>query len=271
MYVDANLRGVKMEEALRTVDDVIGTSIDVVTWENAIDRIYRWAERRDSKVVCICNVHSVVTARSDLEFSAVLEAADMATPDGAPLAWMLRHLGHKNQERINGPDLMWRYCAEATETSPSIYLYGASESTLIQLESVLRRTFPRLRIAGSYSPPYRQLTIVEDAAIVQRINQSGAGIVWVSLGCPKQEKWMDDHRNRVQAVMVGVGAAFDYHAGTVRRAPKFMQKRGLEWLFRLMSEPTRLWKRYFFTNSLFIVHVVRQLVAGDSRAMKSRS
>ncbi|MDO9313072.1 MAG: WecB/TagA/CpsF family glycosyltransferase [Burkholderiaceae bacterium] len=248
----------------RALSSVIGTPIDALTWSQALARLSGWANARQSRYVCICNVHSVVTARQDEAFAKVIHDADMATPDGAPVAWLMRRLGVDTQDRINGPDLMWRYCAEASRRGESIYLYGGQQSTLDTLQLMLLEQFPGLRIAGAYSPPYRQLSPEEDAAVVETINASGAGIVWVSLGCPKQEKWMSEHRGRIQAVMVGVGAAFDYHAGTIQRAPLWMQRNGLEWLHRLASEPRRLWKRYLVTNTLFIWFAVRQLLAPRS-------
>jgi len=246
-------------EARRT-DRVIGAPIDVLGWDDAVERIGAWASQRVSRVVFICNVHSVVTARQDPAFAAALAQADLATPDGAPVAWMLRLLGHAGQPRINGPDLMWRCCADAAARGTSVYLYGGTEEVLARLQQRLRAAFPGLRIAGAASPPFRALSAEEDAAAVADINASDAGVVWVSLGCPKQELWMHAHRGQVQAVMVGVGAAFDYHAGTTPRAPRWMQQAGLEWLHRLASEPRRLWRRYLVTNTLFVVAAVRQLL-----------
>lgn len=247
-------------EARKRVD-VLGSPIDVLTWAGAVGRIRCWAEARASRIVCICNAHSVVTARKDPGLADAIRLSDMATPDGFPVAWMLRRLGHAGQERINGPDLMLRYCAQAAETGESIYLYGGGSATLEGLQRKLTSAFPGLKIAGSHSPPFRELTPEEDAAIVAEINASGAGVVWVGLGCPKQEKWMLAHRGRINAVMVGVGAAFDYHAGTIRRAPLWMQRNGLEWLYRLASEPRRLWRRYLVTNSLFVWYAARQFLA----------
>lgn len=238
---------------------VIGGFIDALDWQTALTRLSTWAHSHESRYVCICNSHSVVTARQDTDFGRVIDAADMATPDGAPVAWMLRRLGFSQQQRINGPDLMWKYCALAEQQQQSIFLYGATPETLEVLQAKLAFAYPKLVIAGAISPPFRSLSADEDAAIVERINQSGAGTVWVSLGCPKQEQWMANHRGRINAVMVGVGAAFDYHAGTIRRAPLWMQKSGLEWLYRLCSEPRRLWKRYLVTNSLFIFFAFKQL------------
>lgn len=245
---------------LRALSPVIGAPIDAVSWPASLARVSGWAAARQSRYVCICNVHSVVTARQDKAFAKVIREADMATPDGAPVAWLMRRLGVASQQRINGPDLMWRYCSEAAQRDESIYLYGGMPETLDILQRKLLVQFPGLKITGAYSPPYRQLTAEEDAAVVEAINASGAGTVWVSLGCPKQEQWMAEHRGRINAVMIGVGAAFDYHAGTTQRAPQWMQRNGLEWLHRVCSEPRRLWKRYLVTNTLFIYFAGRQLL-----------
>jgi N-acetylglucosaminyldiphosphoundecaprenol N-acetyl-beta-D-mannosaminyltransferase len=246
---------------MRKVERVIGAPIDVLDWSTALSRLQDWASRRESRYVCICNAHSVVTTSQDPAFGKAVNEADMATPDGAPVAWMLRKLGHAGQARINGPDLMWRYCGLAAERGDSVFLYGGAPETLEILQRKLLTAFPGLRIAGAVSPPFRALSAEEDATAVAEINASGAGTVWVSLGCPKQELWMAAHRGRVQAVMVGVGAAFDYHAGTISRAPQWMQDRGLEWLHRLCSEPRRLWRRYLVTNTLFVSGALRQLLA----------
>jgi len=245
------------EHRSRITGQVINTYIDVAGWEEVLVRLRSWATRRESRYVCICNVHSVVTVSQDAEFRRVVNEADMATPDGAPVAWMLRQLGFNGQERINGPDLMWKYI-EAMPHAESIFFYGGTEATLATLRDRLLITFPSLKIAGMISPPFRPLSTDEDAAMVARINTSGAGIIFIGLGCPKQEKWMASHRGRINAVMVGVGAAFDYHAGIIRRAPRWMQDIGLEWLHRLCSEPRRLWKRYLITNTIFVVLAARQ-------------
>lgn len=239
---------------------VLSLSLDAITWEAAIARIAYWSARRESRYVCICNAHSCVTAGQDGEFAKVIEGADMATPDGAPTAWMLRKLGYTEQQRINGPDLMWKYCAHSVSTGEAMFLYGASPDTLQLLQVRLREEFPGINIAGAYSPPFRALDEAESEQVVAMINNSGASIVWVSLGCPKQEKWMALQRDRVRAVMIGVGAGFDYHAQTIRRAPLWMQHNGLEWLYRLGSEPRRLWRRYLVTNTLFILGATKQLL-----------
>lgn len=239
---------------------VIGAFINALSWGETLTRIADWARARESRYVCICNVHSVITASQDAEFKQVVNQADMATPDGMPVAWMLRRQGFFGQERINGPDLMWKYCEQATRSGEVIYFYGSTNETLRLLSAKLRTAFPELRIGGFYSPPFRAISEAEDEAIIASINASGAGVVFVGLGCPKQEKWMAEHRNRIHAVMIGVGAAFAYHAGTLQRAPLWMQRYGLEWLHRLCSEPRRLWKRYLVTNTLFVIGAGRQLL-----------
>jgi N-acetylglucosaminyldiphosphoundecaprenol N-acetyl-beta-D-mannosaminyltransferase len=253
------------DSAVRDRVDVIGAPIDALDRGGVMRRILDWGARRESRIVSICNAHSVVTARDDPDFAAAIRQSDLATPDGMPVVWLMRALGRRGQERVDGPDLMWDLCALADERGAPIYLYGSTPETVELLQGRLRASFPRLAIAGVESPPFRELTPAEDAAAVHRINVSGAQLVFVGLGCPRQEKWMLAHRNRVNAVMIGVGAAFDFHAGTVRRAPTWMQDNGLEWLHRLVSEPRRLWRRYLVTNSLFIARATRQLLGGRLR------
>jgi N-acetylglucosaminyldiphosphoundecaprenol N-acetyl-beta-D-mannosaminyltransferase len=245
---------------MRQTANIIGAPIDVITFQQAIAKISAWSIKNESRYVCITNVHSVVTASQEPDFEQALNAADLCTPDGAPVAWLMRKLGNRKQERVNGPDLMWQYCAHAEKTGEAFFLFGGEQNTLDILQTKLIKQFPLVKIAGAYSPPFRALTDAEDAAIVDQINSSGAGVVWVSLGCPKQEKWMAAHRGRINAVMIGVGAAFDYHAGTIVRAPLWMQQNGLEWFYRLCSEPRRLWRRYLVTNSIFIIKAFKQLV-----------
>jgi N-acetylglucosaminyldiphosphoundecaprenol N-acetyl-beta-D-mannosaminyltransferase len=245
---------------MRKLQSVLGAWIDALSWDDAIKEIVAWGAARESRYICICNVHSVVTATRDYEFRKVINAADMATPDGAPVAWALRRLGFPSQQRINGPDLMWRYLHEAERLGQTVFFYGSTDTTLEKLHSSIARQFPGVKVAGMYSPPFRTLSPQEDEAEVERINRSGANVVFVGLGCPKQEKWMARHRGRINAVMIGVGAAFDYHSGAVRRAPVWWQHNGLEWLYRLVSNPRRLMKRYMVTNTLFIIGFSRQLL-----------
>jgi N-acetylglucosaminyldiphosphoundecaprenol N-acetyl-beta-D-mannosaminyltransferase len=237
---------------------VLGTFIDAIDWDGALARIDGWAAERRSRYVCLCNAHSVVTARSRPALARALDGADLALPDGAPLAWRLRDHGFAGQERLSGPDLMWRYCAFAARIGRSVFLYGASPATLARLEHRLRAAFPTLRIAGSYAPPVRRDVTLLPAGLLQRINASGAGVVFVGLGCPKQEEWMALHRPHLQAVLVGVGAAFDFHAGDLRRASPLVQRLGLEWLARLWREPRRLWRRYLVTNTRYVLYRIRE-------------
>ena len=238
---------------------ILDSAIVAITWRSILSLIITWGEKRESRYICICNVHSVVTAKRQPELQKVINNADLATPDGMPLVWMMRRSGSPSQQRINGPDLMWKYCEVAEKNNQSLYLFGSTESTLELLALKLRDAYPQLRIAGTYAPPFRPITEDEDRETIDRINNSGAGVVFVGLGCPKQELWMASHRGKVKAVMIGVGAAFDYHAGTVKRAPKWMQHSGLEWFYRLASEPKRLWKRYLTTNSLFVYYLLASM------------
>jgi N-acetylglucosaminyldiphosphoundecaprenol N-acetyl-beta-D-mannosaminyltransferase len=239
---------------------VLGVPIDTVSFGAAQDRVMAWGHARQSRYVVLANVHVTVTASREPAFGAVVAAADMATPDGAPVAWMLGKLGKLPQERVSGPDLTWALLGRCEREQLPVYFFGSSRETLSLLAERITATFPTLVVAGYEAPPFRPITPQEDLESVERINTSGAGLVFVGLGCPKQEHWMLAHRGQVNAVMLGVGAAFDFHAGTVSRAPEWMRANGLEWLHRLASEPRRLWKRYLVTNTLFILGATRQLM-----------
>lgn len=204
----------------------------------------------------------MVTTTRDPEFKIVINNADLSAPDGAPVAWALRHLGYASQQRISGPDLMWRYLSRAERLGQSVFFYGSTDATLEKLKTAVARQFPQLAVCGTCSPSFQMQSAEEDEAEVDAINRSGANVVFIGLGCPKQERWMAAHCGRIHAVMIGVGAAFDYHAGTIRRAPLWWQEHGLEWLYRLYSEPRRLFKRYLVTNTLFVIGIARQLLAG---------
>jgi N-acetylglucosaminyldiphosphoundecaprenol N-acetyl-beta-D-mannosaminyltransferase len=238
---------------------LLGTRIDTLSWEQALGRIVRWAQKGQSRMVCLCNVHVVISARRDHALGRALQLADMAAPDGAPLAWLMRKTGWPEQQRISGPDLMWQVAGEAQRLQLPIFLLGGTDTTLTQLTHALQQAFPDLVIADTFSPPFREQSVEEDAQLEERINRSGARLLLVGLGCPKQELWMSAHRGRVQCVMLGVGAAFDYHAGVLPRAPLHWQRLGLEWLYRLWREPTRLLRRYLVTNSLFLLALPREL------------
>jgi N-acetylglucosaminyldiphosphoundecaprenol N-acetyl-beta-D-mannosaminyltransferase len=254
----------------RIRENVLKVPVDVLAWGEAVESIFGWALRKESRTVCICNVHSVITARRIPSHADAIKGADLVTPDGAPIAWMLRKKGHPRQERINGPDLMWRCCQKASKLGTEMLFYGGTQSTLQNLEKRLRAEFEGINIVGALSPPFRDLSAEEDAAVVDLINRSGARIVWVGLGCPKQEDWMQAHRGRVNAVMVGVGAAFDFHAGVTKRAPLWMQRNGLEWLHRLSQDPRRLATRYLVGNSIFMMAVLPDLLLSRASVRDSR-
>jgi N-acetylglucosaminyldiphosphoundecaprenol N-acetyl-beta-D-mannosaminyltransferase len=221
-----------------------------------------WGAARESRYICFCNVHSLVTARKDGELKSALANADIAFPDGAPVAWVMRRQGFPSQKRISGPDLMWIYLRHAEELGHTVFFYGSTEATLALLHKKISCAFPALKIVGMHAPPFRTIIEMDDRTELEMINSSGANVVFVGLGCPKQEKWMALHRGRVNAVMVGVGAAFDYHSGTLTRAPSFLRNVGLEWLFRLASEPRRLFKRYLICNTIFVIFIAKQLCRG---------
>jgi len=243
----------------RSAVRVLGVRLDAVDWSEALGRIATWAARREARYVVACNVHSVVTAGDDPTMMQAVNGADLATADGAPIAWLMRKAGCEMQERICGPDLMWQYFEQAAPRGESVFLYGSTDHVLARLSARIAKRFPGLRIAGCYSPPFRALTPDEDAEVVARINRSGAQTVWVALGCPLQEKWMAEHRESIQAVQIGVGAAFAFHAGVNRRAPSWMQRAGLEWLHRLLCEPRRLAHRYLVTNTRFVTRAARDI------------
>jgi len=205
-------------------------------------------------------VNLVMSAREDPEAGAALAGATLATPDGMPLVWALRALGNARATRIYGPDLMAAFCARAAQKGIPVYLYGGrDERALALLQARLRESFPGLAIAGAHSPPFRALSEAEKAEDAARIDASGAAVVWVGTGQPKQEKWMREMRPRLEApLLVGVGAAFDFHAGLVSQAPQWMQRSGLEWAYRLSREPRRLWRRYARYNPRFVAGFAAQ-------------
>ncbi|CAM8631390.1 WecG Teichoic acid biosynthesis proteins [Oxalobacteraceae bacterium] len=243
----------------RVTTTILGTRIDALSWEQLLGRIVRWAQAGQSRMICLCNVHSVVTAKHDAALANALKQADLNLPDGAPIAWLMRQRSWPEQQRLSGPDLMWQLIREAEKLQLSVFLMGATPATLGRLRGVLRNAFPRLMIAGSLSPPFRPLNELEHGGFIDQINRSGAGIVLIGLGCPKQEIWMAKWGNAISAVMIGVGAAFDYHAGSLRRAPPIWQRIGLEWLYRLLQEPRRLARRYLLTNTLFLLALPAEL------------
>lgn len=240
---------------------VIGVPVDILDWETAIGGIAAWGRTGESRYVCFSNVHSVVTAAFDSSFHQIIAGSDMCTSDGAPVTWMLRQLGASQQERLNGPDLMWRYFAAEAPKGGKVYFYGGTPQTLKLLRERVESEFAGLQVVGTYAPPFRPLTAAEDEDDVLRINASGAHVVFVGLGCPKQEAWMAAHRGRIHAVMMGVGAAFEFHAGVQPRAPEWVRNNGLEWAHRLLHNPQRLWRRYLFTNMPFLFMAGAQWMA----------
>ena len=207
------------------------------------------------------SVHALVEAVTTAELKVEANRFAVITPDGQPVRWALNWLhGTGLRHNVRGSELMWRLCDGAAEQGISIYLYGSSPTTLAALQANLLRAFPALEIAGAESPPFRLLSAEEDAEMVRRVNASGAGLMFLGLGCPKQDYFAAEHVDRIRAIQLCVGAAFDFHAGTKATAPEWMQRRGLEWLFRLYQEPGRLWKRYLVTNSIFIGKLLRQLI-----------
>lgn len=232
--------------------NVLGVGVCAQTLRHAVETIGAWIERRTPSYVCVTAVSGIVESHWDPSFKAIHNAAAMVTTDGMPLVWVCRQAGHV-AERVYGPDLMLALCAESVARGWRHYLYGATDEVLERLSANLTARFPGLCIAGAFAPPFRPLDEAEDREIVERINAARPDIVWVGLGTPKQERWMAEHLGRVSApVMISVGAAFDFHAGVKRQAPAWMQRHGLEWLFRLCSEPRRLAHRYFVGNTTFL-------------------
>jgi N-acetylglucosaminyldiphosphoundecaprenol N-acetyl-beta-D-mannosaminyltransferase len=256
---------------------VLGTGVSATSYIGILRRCRTWIEEKDrqssAQYVAVLTVHAVMTAWFDRTYANALNTADAAAPDGMPLVWALRSFGVAGQGRVYGPDLMLAVCSQAARLGHRVYLYGGRQDTLPALRDALSRRFPELRIVGMYVPPFRPLTPEEQASCVRDITSSRADIVFVGIGAPKQELWM--HRNRASlpgVVVFGVGAAFDFHSGRVRQAPRWMQRSGLEWLFRLCREPRRLWKRYVLLNPLFAVlwalqwlGVLNYLPPGDGR------
>ncbi len=241
-------------------EQVLKTDIDVLTWEIAVSKIIAWSRAAESRFVTICNVHSVVTARKDKLLRDAINSSDMATPDGMPVAWLIGYRRGMPQERINGPDLTIRLCERAASEGITVAFYGAEPSTLLKLRAALTAQFPTLNIGAMISPPFKALTDVERREFIEQINDSSPGIVFIGLGCPKQEKWMAANRDYIPSVQIGVGAAFDYIAETIKRPPLWMQRMGLEWLGRLVAEPKRLWRRYLVTNSIYLAYVFREIL-----------
>jgi N-acetylglucosaminyldiphosphoundecaprenol N-acetyl-beta-D-mannosaminyltransferase len=242
--------------------DVLGVPLGLTDYESALDWIDATVSARERGYVCVCNVHAVMASAEDPELRSALMGSSVNVPDGQPLVWALNLLGHSLDARVYGPELMARHCARAAESGQRLYLYGGrNQGALVQLALNLRQRYPGVRIVGGYSPPHRPLLPDERAAVIKEINSSRADVVWVGIGVPKQEKWMADMRDQLEApVLAGVGAAFDFHAGLVPQAPSWIQESGLEWAYRLIHEPRRLWRRYLRYNPRFVYAFAHQLL-----------
>ncbi|MBD2260797.1 WecB/TagA/CpsF family glycosyltransferase [Pseudanabaena sp. FACHB-2040] len=239
---------------------IVGVRIDGTNYDDACDRITHWATLPTSCYIVAANVHVVMTAYWNRAYREVLSQAALVTPDGMPLVLGLRLLGCADQRRVYGPDLMLAWCDRTARLGLPIYLYGGTPVMLQKLAHHLTTTYPGLIIAGSHAPPFRPLSAEEEAEDRDRIHQSGARVVFVGLGCPKQEQWMARQQGQLQAVMIGVGAAFSFFSGEVTQAPRWMMCWGLEWLYRFSQEPGRLWRRYLINNPAFILLFSWQLL-----------
>jgi N-acetylglucosaminyldiphosphoundecaprenol N-acetyl-beta-D-mannosaminyltransferase len=247
--------------ALPDTVEVLGVPLAITDYDEMLDLIDAFVEHDERGYVCVCNVHSVMASEEDPELRRALIGASVNVPDGQPLVWAMNALGQSLDDRVYGPELMWRSCARAAATGQRIYLYGGrNQQALLRLSHSLRAAHPGLQIVGGFSPPFRPLRTAEREAVVEAINSTQPDVVWIGIGAPKQEKWMASMRPALDApMMLGVGAAFDFHAGLVPQAPPALQDRGLEWAFRLVQEPRRLWRRYLRYNPRFLVAFARQL------------
>jgi N-acetylglucosaminyldiphosphoundecaprenol N-acetyl-beta-D-mannosaminyltransferase len=241
--------------------DVLGVRVSAIDVPAALAALDGWVERGERHYVCVSGVHGVMESLRDPALRQIHNAAGLVTPDGMPLVWLGRLAGQAHVRRVYGPDLMLAYCAHGLARGRRHFFYGGGEGVAERLVGRLRARFPGLAVAGTYTPPFRALTAEEDAAVVRRINDAAPDVVWVGLSTPKQERWMAAHRAALgAAALVGVGAAFDFNAGLKRQAPAWMQRAGLEWAFRLATEPRRLGRRYLVNNPLFVWHVAQQLL-----------
>jgi N-acetylglucosaminyldiphosphoundecaprenol N-acetyl-beta-D-mannosaminyltransferase len=241
-------------------EQVLGVRLALIDYAGTLRWIEQAVEARHRGYVCVAAVHTVMACREDPELRAAVNGASFTVPDGQPLVWALNALGHRLRDRVYGPELMERAAARAARTGQRWYLYGGrDEAALAELTRRLCARHPGLQVVGGYAPPFRPLTAAEEHAVATDVNRSGADVVWVGIGVPKQEKWMANMRERLDApVLVGVGAAFDFHAGIVPQAPATLQRAGLEWVYRLWREPRRLWRRYARYNPRFVWEFARQ-------------
>lgn len=238
--------------------EILKTNINVTSMEDTLAYIGTHIDALRGSYICVSNVHTTVMAYENAHYRAIQNSAAMALPDGAPLSRYSRAAGFRKAERVTGPDLMTELFRRSDRNGYRHFFYGSTQQTLDDMRTALQRDYPGMVIAGMYSPPFRPLTQEEDREVTARINDARPDVVWVGLGAPKQEEWMYDHRGKLNAVAIGVGAGFDYVAGHISRAPGIMQTLCLEWLYRLMQDPRRLWKRYVTTNAKFIKYIFRE-------------
>jgi N-acetylglucosaminyldiphosphoundecaprenol N-acetyl-beta-D-mannosaminyltransferase len=240
---------------------ILDVPLALTDYGRTLDWMDAMVAARERGYICVCNVHTVMASHEDAELRAALKGSSVNVPDGQPLVWAINALGHSLAGRVYGPELMARACTRAAATGQRLYLYGGrNQGALVQLALNLRQRDPGVRIVGGYSPPHRPLTAEEEDAVVDEINRARADVVWVGIGVPKQEKWMARMRDRLEPpILIGVGAAFDFHAGLVPQAPNWLQEAGLEWAYRLAHEPRRLWRRYVRYNPRFVAAFTRQL------------
>ncbi len=232
--------------------NIMGVNIAAINMDWLMDYTQKYLKDLSGDYMCVSNVHTTVTAYDDSAYRAVQNGGIMAIPDGGPLSLIGRNRGYEKMERTTGPSYMTEIFKVSAEKGYRHYFYGSTEQTLKLFHQKLKESYPGIQIAGMYSPPFRSLTEEEDKMIIERINKTKPDFVWVGLGAPKQEYWMASHQGKIEGFMVGVGAGFDYFAGNIKRAPMWMQKANLEWLYRLIQDPKRLFKRYFYTNTKFI-------------------
>jgi len=237
---------------------VLGVRVDAVQIADVVDQMKDWIRgKKGCHSIAATGMHGVVEARHDPEFKQILNATDLVVPDGTPLVWVGRRRGHDLPRRVYGPDLVLAFCEETQARSYRHFFYGGESGAADQLADSLKRRFPGMQVAGTYSPPFRPLRKEEDAEILSMISQAAPDVLWVGLGAPKQERWMHEHRDKLRVpVVVGVGAAFDMISGRRRQAPRWMREHGLEWLFRLFQEPRRLWRRYLIYGTEFVACIV---------------
>ena len=236
--------------------DILGVGVSAINMGMALDTIDEWISRRHRNYVCITSVHGVIESQSDHKLRRIQNEAGLVTPDGMPLVWVSRLRNRRHVRRVYGPELMAEVCQRSASMGYRHFLYGGAAGIPERLAEQLQSRFPGIEIVGVFSPPFRPLTPEEDESIIQRINNSGADILWVGLSTPKQEYWMAAHQGRLDvAVMIGVGAAFDFLAGVKSQAPRWIQRSGFEWFYRLLTEPRRLWRRYLKIVPLFMYYM----------------